>query len=183
MLIKPAAIRHWVDGFAPEGDAQAAWSRETTLALLAGAAGVCSRTSFDPGHVTASGLVLSRDGEAVLLVFHARLGRWLQPGGHLEPADATVVDAARREVLEETGIAVDAGVPPVLVSVDVHEIPPARGEPAHRHHDLMFRFVAPGREAVAGAGTLRAAWAKVDRLDEFGLDGPLRRAVARARSI
>jgi len=182
-VITPAAIRRWVEGFDPQGDPQAVWSRETTLALLARDEAVCSRASFDPGHVTASGLVLSTDGEAIVLVFHTRLQRWLQPGGHIEATDETVVDAARREVLEETGIAVDAGVTPVLVSVDVHEIPAARGEPAHRHHDLMFRFVAPGGDPMAGAGALRVSWANVDRLGDFGVDGPLRRAVARARTI
>lgn len=178
----PATIRRLVEGFDPLGDPQAAWSRETTLALLSHDRSVCSRSWFEPGHVTASGLVLAADGAAVLLVFHERLRRWLQPGGHIEPTDETVVDAARREVLEETGITVDTEITPVLVSVDVHEIPPARGEPAHRHHDLMFRFVAPEHGPAPGAGALRVTWAKVDRLEDFGLDGPLRRAVARART-
>jgi 8-oxo-dGTP pyrophosphatase MutT (NUDIX family) len=124
--------------------------------------------------------VYSPETEAVLLVFHSRLRRWLQPGGHLEPADETVVAAARREVLEETGILVDPGPAARLVSVDVHEIPAARGEPAHRHHDLMFGFVAPERAPTPGEGVLRAAWCPVARLDAYEVDDPLRRAVARA---
>src|SRR5262245_6057071 len=34
------------------------------------------------GHLTASAVVLTRDGTRVLLLFHEKLRRWLQPGGH-----------------------------------------------------------------------------------------------------
>jgi 8-oxo-dGTP pyrophosphatase MutT (NUDIX family) len=55
-------------------------------------------------HVTASCVVLSQDLSSVLLTLHSKIGLWLQLGGHLEPGDATVPDAARREAREESGI-------------------------------------------------------------------------------
>lgn len=178
-MVVAAEVRHWLETFEPGGDERARLSREATIALVESCAQPGARGHFSPGHVTASALVYAPESKAVLLVFHARLRRWLQPGGHLEPSDRSLVDAARREVREETGIDVQAGTEPVLVGVDVHEIPAARGEPAHRHHDLMFGFVAPGRAPVPGAGVLRAAWCPVERLEEFAVDEPLRRAVAR----
>lgn len=51
-----------------------------------GRGGDITRRSASPGHVTASGIVLSRG--AVLLVFHPYLKRWLQPGGHVESSEA-----------------------------------------------------------------------------------------------
>ena len=39
----------------------------------------------------------------VLLHWHAKLGRWLPPGGHIDPHEVPD-DAARREVWEETGV-------------------------------------------------------------------------------
>ena len=39
----------------------------------------------------------------VLLHYHRKLGRWLPPGGHIEDNELPD-DAARREVLEETGV-------------------------------------------------------------------------------
>ena len=40
--------------------------------------------------LTASCVVLSADRRRVLLTLHPRLGRWVQLGGHCEPADASV---------------------------------------------------------------------------------------------
>jgi 8-oxo-dGTP pyrophosphatase MutT (NUDIX family) len=174
-------IRRWVEAFDPGDDAPARASREAVLALLNGNPDPGARTGFQPGHVTASGLVLADDGRAVLLVLHARLGRWLQPGGHLEPSDDSVAGAARREVLEETGLALDPSDRPVLVAVDVHEIPAARGEPTHLHHDLMFGFVSPRSPLRPGPGALRAEWCPIETLGRLGVDAALRRALGRAR--
>jgi 8-oxo-dGTP pyrophosphatase MutT (NUDIX family) len=93
-----------------------------------------SRHHATPGHFTASAFVLSPAGDALYLIHHKKLGRWLQPGGHIEPDDSDLLAAARREVLEEVGL---AGAPlldearPVF-DVDVHGIPAHKGEPAPR---------------------------------------------------
>jgi len=116
----------------------------------------------------------------VLLVFHPRLQRWLQPGGHVEESDVSLLHAARREVHEETGLDLGDAPPTQLVSVDVHAIPACGGEPAHRHHDLMFCFDAAGSVATPTNATLRTAWCAPDRLEEFAVDLPLRHAVGRA---
>lgn len=100
-------------------------------------------------HVTASGLVLADD--KILLVFHNKLERLIQPGGHLEETDASLHEAALREVYEETGLEV---VPSPLfphdspVHVDAHIIPAnsKRNEPEHWHYDCMYVFTAPNAE-------------------------------------
>src|SRR5271155_5292533 len=56
------------------------------------------------GHITASGFVLSTDRKKLALVKHKYLNRYLQPGGHVEETDQTVLAAAQREILEETDI-------------------------------------------------------------------------------
>lgn len=53
---------------------------------------------------TSSVLVLG-PGRRILLIFHAKLGVWLGPGGHVEPGESPD-QAALREVMEETGLAV-----------------------------------------------------------------------------
>lgn len=54
------------------------------------------------------------NGDAVLLRKHEKIGRWLQPGGHIELHEDPV-EAAIREAKEETGLDVRivGGVPPV----------------------------------------------------------------------
>src|SRR6476659_4087444 len=95
-------IRAALTDYAPSDDRERAF-RERMLALC-GASEPFSRAAFTPGPFTASAFVLSPDRRRLLVVFHRKLGRWLQPGGHIEPSDASIVDAARREVEEETGV-------------------------------------------------------------------------------
>jgi 8-oxo-dGTP pyrophosphatase MutT (NUDIX family) len=84
-----------------------------------------------PVHVTGSAVVVGARG--TVLHRHKRLGRWMQPGGHLDPGE-TPDQAARREAHEETGLVVDhPSGRPRLVHVDVH---PAADD--HVHLDLRY---------------------------------------------
>src|SRR5258705_4171245 len=76
--------------------------RERMLQLLELSAPM-SRDHFVPGHLTASAFVLSPERAAVLLIFHKKLGIWVQPGGHIEAEDESLEAAARRELGEEVG--------------------------------------------------------------------------------
>ena len=97
----------------------------------------CSRAN-KVGHITASGLVIRDD--KVLLIFHPYVRRWLQPGGHIDEGESPI-DAAIREVFEETGLICElaAGSCDPL-DIDVHIIPsnPTKGEEEHLHIDLLF---------------------------------------------
>lgn len=169
-----------MNAFDPGSDERAASCLERTRVLLERSRAPFSRLNFDPGHITASGIVLASERDRVLLVFHRRLQRWLQPGGHVEPEDQDLPSAAGREVLEETGIALDARVPPVLIGVDVHRIPGRTDEPPHLHHDLVFRFVADGDDRIAPEWGRDVQWCAVDRLADCDADVALRRSVERA---
>lgn len=144
-----------------------------------------SRDSF-PGHVTTSAIVLSPDHEQVLLIDHVVIGRWLQPGGHYEPAEFFHQSAAR-EAVEETGVAGLALHPwhrggDLPFAIDSHDVPgkPARGEPAHIHHDLQYLFLAdPTLGLMAQEEEVHAAaWKPVAALEEIAS-----RAFARLASL
>lgn len=93
------------------------------------------------GHVTASGYVLDAAGH-VLLIRHRGLGRLLQPGGHTEPADESLVEAAQREVTEETGLTEITPIKGDPIHIGIHRIPYSRtkDEPEHWHFDYQYAF-------------------------------------------
>ncbi|MBN1334793.1 MAG: NUDIX domain-containing protein [Deltaproteobacteria bacterium] len=154
-------------------------ARRAVLGLLGAAGGrAFDRRCFDPGHLTASALVLPPGGGAILLVHHARLGRWLQPGGHVEPQDPDLLATARREVEEETGIRASLLARSVL-DIDVHRIPASANEPAHRHFDVRFVLVAPTRHVHAGDGVRAVRWVGLSDLPSAGIDGSILRAAVR----
>jgi hypothetical protein len=95
--------------------------REAFLAFLDARPDACARSCV-PGHLTASALVLSRDGRRVLLTLHPKVGRWVQLGGHCENEDTGLVAAALREASEESGIK-GLVIEPEPLHLDVH---PAR---------------------------------------------------------
>jgi 8-oxo-dGTP pyrophosphatase MutT (NUDIX family) len=140
------------------------------------------RGQFNPGHLTASAIVVNKDRTRALLIHHAKLERWLQPGGHFEAGEHQPVDAAAREVREETGLATTwPSALPRLLDVDVHAIPARGTDPAHYHYDLRYLLIAENADAaVAGDGTTAFKWIGPDDVEGLGLDHSLRRALKKA---
>ena len=170
----------WVKSFEPLGNPRHERGRELTLELLRRSSDPFDRVDYEPGHITASAVVFSPDRAQVLLVFHNRLQLWLQPGGHVERSDPDVLATAHREVGEETGAALYPPNDPHLVGVDVHEIPPARGEPRHLHHDLVFRLVARSEKVQVSSESRSVVWCPVQDLSDYQADDALRGVVDRA---
>jgi 8-oxo-dGTP pyrophosphatase MutT (NUDIX family) len=168
-----------VGGFEAPEDGAAMKSRELILAMLAGTESPLSRDQFMPGHVTATGLVVSSSGGRILLVHHARLERWLLPGGHVEAEDGSAADAARREVVEETGVVLDTSAAPVLIGLDVHGIPARRGEPFHLHHDLVFGFRALSDAVVCSPESRAVEWCAAEDFDRHEVPPNVRLAYSR----
>ena len=162
-----------------DGDGEALKSQDLILMLLRNSPAPFSRDQFTPGHITCSGLVLAPGGERILIVHHRRLERWLLPGGHVEPGDAAIDRAARREVDEETGARLTDDAQ--LIGLDVHGIPPKRGEPLHLHHDLLFLFRAVSEEVRLSDESHAIAWCAPAEFDRYALPGNVRRAYARAQ--
>ena len=97
------------------------------------------------GHLTGSALVVDPSREAVLLTLHPLVGRWLQLGGHVEASDATLVDAAQRESVEEGGIE-GIHVDPAPLRLDRHRVrcrDGRGGETLLDHLDVQFLALAP----------------------------------------
>lgn len=140
-------------------DGQQAQMREEYLAFLSehpdGMAKACRI-----GHLTASALVMDVDRTRVLLTLHPKVGRWLQLGGHCEPEDDSLVAAARREAVEESGIAEVAIVGEPL-RLDRHPVPCAGGRSEHLDVQYLGLVASNAREVISDES---------DDLRWFGLD-------------
>lgn len=145
-------------------DARQAQLRADYLRLLADRPDATWRSCV-PAHITASTVVLDAAGARVLLALHRKARMWLQMGGHCEPGDDRLADAALREAREESGI---AGLRllggPVLL--DRHRAPCGAG--AEHHCDVMYAAVAPeGAEPTVTEESLDIGWFAVDALPEL----------------
>lgn len=111
--------------------------------LLSQGRDFASRRNF-PMHVTVGALLVRGDAE-ILLVEHRAYGITLQPGGHLEPTDTTLIGAAVRELAEETGVDPGKVFPasPTPVYIEYGRVParPEKDEPDHCHLDIGYSFV------------------------------------------
>lgn len=114
---------------------------------------------FDPknqiGHITASGFIYAKEEEKILLLSHKKLNRYLQPGGHVELSDNSLLETACREIKEETqltdlelvNIFLDKNIP---FDINTHFIPenPKKDMPAHYHHDFRYLFVVENATSI-----------------------------------
>ncbi len=105
-------------------------------------------------HFTATAFIVDSRNRTLLL-WHKRLGRWMPPGGHVDP-DELPEETARRECREETGLDVEivgelqedmfAGNPaegrilkkPLVLLLENIPASTERNEPAHQHMDFVY---------------------------------------------
>jgi 8-oxo-dGTP pyrophosphatase MutT (NUDIX family) len=156
------------------------------LSLLEREARAFAREEYEPGHITGSAFVLDAKEERILLVHHAKLDRWLQPGGHAEPGEGDGLATALREATEETGIAglLPHPTAPQPFDLDVHRIPERKGQPAHDHHDVRYVFVAPqGAAAKLSSESKAIEWRPLGEACGPDADPAFRRAIGKLRLL
>lgn len=153
-----AALTHW-RASSPEQETL----RRQYVAHLERHRDALSRDCF-PAHLTAGCLVVSEDGEEVLLNLHRKARRWFAFGGHLERADRSLRDAALREATEESGVS-GLVLDPEPAHLSLHPVPFC--DPRGTVHHLDVRYIArvpSGTHARPSAESLELRWFPVDAL-------------------
>lgn len=100
------------------------------------------------GHIVASGFIYAKKENKFLVLYHKELKRYLSPGGHADSIDKNILESARREIKEETGlnnfeqlkISSNELIP---IDIDTHKIPfnKIRNLPEHYHFDFRYIFI------------------------------------------
>ncbi len=108
-------------------------------------------------------LAVTRRGDQVLLAQRSKgayIGRWGFPGGHIERGE-TVIEAAMRELGEETGITAE----PVGVLTTLDEIGRAASGEVQWHY-VLIAVLADWRsgEAVAADDAAGVRWATLEEI-------------------
>ncbi|TWT14978.1 NUDIX hydrolase [Reyranella sp. CPCC 100927] len=143
------------------------------------------------GHVTGSAFVVDPKRDVILLIHHATLDRWLQPGGHVDAGESPR-DGAARETWEETGlqrfIPSDWSDDPSLpLDIDPHMIPAndRRGERQHYHFDFRYLFSADStQQLTAQDGEVKGVrWLPVNSLLDNDPDGVWKIVVGKLRAV
>jgi 8-oxo-dGTP diphosphatase len=134
--------------------------------------------------VVGVGAVVVRGNRALIIKrgHEPRKGEWSLPGGIVELGES-LVEAVRREVLEETGLEVEAG--PIVETFDrVHRDADGRV----RYHFVIVDYLctAPDGDAVAGSDAEAVAWVTADEIARYGINthaaGVLRRGLEGLRA-
>lgn len=105
---------------------------------------IFNRKNFT-GHIVANSLIIHNN--KVLTIFHNFLQMYIQPGGHVDEDDTSVLQASLREAKEEAGIDdlvlydwhTETEIP---ILIESHLIPEnaKKQEKQHYHHDFMYVF-------------------------------------------
>jgi 8-oxo-dGTP pyrophosphatase MutT (NUDIX family) len=131
-----------------------------------------------PAHLTASCLIVDPFVSAVLLVFHKKSTKWLQPGGHCNSNDASLAAAALREVREETGMTAEL-IKEEPIDLDCH-VAPCKPTGGVSHYDVRFLAKAPaGRLHAEPREVVAVRWFPLTQLPP-SLDSGTRRLIRRA---
>lgn len=147
--------------------------RRQYLTFAGDLGGAALRRDGGAAHVTASCFIFSTDLRHTLLCFHRKGHFWVQPGGHIEPADASVPSAALREAREETGLAAPSQVSGLL-DLDRHALSADFGS-CRTHWDVGLAALATTDELLqVSEESEQVAWFRID-----SLPSPLASRVAR----
>ncbi len=141
----------------------------------------CAERILAGGHLTGSAWVVDAARERTLLTHHAKLGIWVQLGGHAD-GELDIAGVAMKEAQEESGLTRLRLVSAEIFDVDRHWIPERKGEAGHGHYDVRFMIEADASEPlVITRESKELRWVELARMREFSSEESMLRMVRKTR--
>lgn len=145
----------------------------------------CFERSLVPGHITGSAWMVNPARTHVFMLHHAKLNRWLQPGGHSD-GNPDTLQVALRESHEESGIPLQAiqAVLTGIFDVDIHTIPARKSEAEHEHFDVRFLLEADDRiPLIDSEESNEIAWIPLNEIKEKNNEESVLRMLRKMQSL
>ena len=128
------------------------------------------------GHIVASGFVYSKEDKKFLVMYHNDMKIYTYPGGHIDSNDINPLEAAIREVKEETGLVNFKNInisknELIPIDIDTHVIRynERLNLPQHYHFDFRYLFVIDKISNVKIDKTELSSYKWID-VDELSTD-------------
>ena len=122
-----------------------------------------------PGHITGSAWILNKERTQTLLVHHAKLNKWVQPGGHAD-GDENILAVALKEAEEETGLK-NFTINPLLFDIDIHTIPARKDFREHQHYDIRFLLTGDVDERIIVSDESHdVKWIALSELEKYTIE-------------
>lgn len=100
-----------------------------------------------PFHFTASAWILDSERSNTLLIYHKKIQKWIQPGGHAD-GETNLAKVALKEAFEETGLQSLTLINDDIFDFDFTPIEALLDVPAHIHLDVRYAIEADKNEIV-----------------------------------
>lgn len=124
----------------------------------------CFERSLEEGHITASAWLLSFCKTKALLLHHAKLDIWCQPGGHAD-GNSNPLAVALQEAKEESGIEEIEPLQTSIFDIDIHTIPATSFTKEHLHYDVRFLLyiTSPTASVLINKESKKFAWIEANK--------------------
>ena len=141
----------------------------------------CLSRSLSIGHVTGSAWIVNESRSHALLIHHAKLNAWFQPGGHADEGE-NITEVAMREAMEETGLVLQL-IDSQLFDIDIHQIPARKSEEAHLHYDVRFLFEGKMSDILQISNESKdLRWIPLQEIEHYNNEASIMRMVEKTKN-
>ena len=129
----------------------------------------------DDGHMVAGGYIINKENKSILAIYHKDMQKYTFPGGHIESSDSNPLEAAKREIYEETNlndliqVIYVNELTPFDIDTHIIEYKGRKDIPKHYHYDFKYLFIVNNQKEISvdKNEATNYKWIKLDELNDY----------------